>query len=432
MNPVEQLDRTILLCRDHVFDGLTDEEICAGFMSLRVLCVSDLRNLSSFSGQTALVTVVSLLSRMGMQVELAIPEVPLIGAQPPMLGASLCELLIESSEMLVTGATVGSASGHKPHVIFALGDTEVKMTGVPCWRLIGGEWCGTLAMDGIAHAWPWKAQWTIGAMTSAALASSEAFKFAMRNLRFRNPADLVFFEKTPICNWNFGSIRVPEGEIDLGCIDLISAGAICQSLLYALLRLPRVRLSGRVYDDDLTAASNLNRNMLTKLSDVGSAKVRVAAQSCGPMQCLEPIQERFLADGRNDQLADRVLVGVDDIPSRWAAQRRAAGWLAISGTSHFNVSSSAHAAGTPCSGCLHPVDDPVGPTTIPTVSFVSFWAGLAMAVRLIREVIGRPYPPSQQHLWLAPLRMDHRHAAMWQPVAAHRRCPVSCRASQVA
>src|SRR6266853_4847058 len=106
MTTLEQLDRTILLCRDYVVDGLSDEEICHGFQSLRVLCVSDLRNLSSHSGQTALVTLVSLLSRMGMQVGLAIPDSPMLFPQPPFSGSSIRAALIGSSEKLVTGATV--------------------------------------------------------------------------------------------------------------------------------------------------------------------------------------------------------------------------------------------------------------------------------------------------------------------------------------
>jgi len=79
---------------------------------------------------------------------------------------------------------------------------------------------------------------------------------------------------------------------------------------------------------------------------------------------------------------------------------------------------------------LHYLDD-LGPADlIPTVSFVSFWAGLAMAVRLVREALGFPYPPNQQQLWLTPLRMDERYAAIWSPVAARDDCPVRCLASR--
>ena len=74
MTLLDQLTRTILLCRDYLVDGVSDDEICQAFQTCRVLCVSDLRNLSSHSGQTALVTLISLLSRMGAQVASVFPK----------------------------------------------------------------------------------------------------------------------------------------------------------------------------------------------------------------------------------------------------------------------------------------------------------------------------------------------------------------------
>src|SRR2546429_574031 len=102
MSAVNELNRTILLCRDYASDQLSDAEIFQHLQSLRVLCVSDERNLFSVSGQTALVTLVTLLSRMGMQILLKIPEVPILSPQPPLLGSSLLrDALLNSSETLV-------------------------------------------------------------------------------------------------------------------------------------------------------------------------------------------------------------------------------------------------------------------------------------------------------------------------------------------
>jgi hypothetical protein len=426
MTSPEELNRTILLCRDYVADGLSDDEICHSFQSLRVLCVSDLENLSSHSGQTALVTTVSLLSRMGMQVELRIPEVPMLLPQPPLSGPSICKALLESSGALVAGATVREETGLNPDLIFVLGNTKGVDSLGPLWRLCGSDWYGKLAMEGMMDASLWTADWPIGSMVSAALAAGEAFKFVMRRLSFREQADRVYFEQSPVCTWGFGSVAVPSKGVSLGEVDVISAGAICQSALYALTRLPNVEMWGRIFDADLTSASNLNRNMLTLTKDVGSLKVQVVADRCAPKLNLEPVTKRFEGKTLGRRLAPRVLVGVDDIPSRWEVQRQATGWVAVSGTSHFNVSSSGHTPGEPCSGCLHFVDDAAGADPIPTVSFVSFWAGLSMVVRLVREALGCPYPRNQQHLWLTPLRMDQPRAAMWLPVARHRNCPVPC------
>ncbi len=202
-----------------------------------------------------------------------------------------------------------------------------------------------------------------------------------------------------------------------------------EAALYALMRFPNLRMRGRIFDEDTTAASNLNRNMLTVVTDIGSPKVQVVAQRCGTKLQLQPAHTRFVGASFEGTLANRVLVGVDDIPSRWEIQRHARGWVTVSGTSHFNVSSSSHNPGAPCAGCLHPVDDPAGANPIPTISFVSFWAGLAMAVRLLREVVAAPYSSQRQHLWLTPLRMDLPYSAMWLPVAPRSDCPVHCVAS---
>jgi hypothetical protein len=425
----EGLSRTVLLCRDYVIDELSDEGICRAFQSVHVLCVADRRNLSSRGGQAALMTLASLLNRMGMQIGLRVPEVHLLSPQPLMPGASVSDALIASSERLMPGATVSCDSHFSPDLVLALGDTSVGREYAPHWRLSGNEWSGALGTAETAGAW--STDWTIGAMVSAVLAANEAFKLVMRRLPMRYEAASIFFEASSCCEFTFGATALPPGGVDLGYVDVISAGAISQAALYALLNLPNVSMAGRVFDDDVTSASNLNRNMLTLASDIGTSKTVTVAERCGAELRLEPVADRFLGNGvGREGLASRVLVGVDDIPSRWIVQSHAPGWVGVSGTSHFSISSSAHGVGEPCCGCLHPVDDQGGGDPIPTISFVSFWAGLAMAVRLVREALGTPYPRDRQHLWMTPLRMDHRHAAMWMPVAPRRDCPVRCPASQ--
>jgi hypothetical protein len=423
----------ILLCRDHVASTLTDEEICHTFQSVRVLCISDLRNLSSHSGQTALVTLVSLLSRMGMQVELSIPEVALLSRQPPFIGHSLPGALISSSEAIISGAAVQARSGMNTDIVFLLGDTRLQGRHKLMWRLGGGEWFGALTKGAEPHTAIWTAKWPVGAMVSAALAANEAFKFVIRRLPLRNSADDIYFEASSTCGFDFGSIPLPSSDIELEEVDVISAGAISQAVLYALIRVPPLHMRGRIFDDDANDPSNLNRNMLSLISDVKVKKVIVAARRCGSKLQLEPVSQRFTDRvGMQIKLAPRLLIGVDDIPSRWEVQRWHPEWLAVGATSHFSVSSSAHRRGEPCCGCLHPRDDAAGPNPIPTVAFVSFWAGLATAVRLVRDVLGFPYPNDRQQLWLTPLRMDKTHASMWSPVAPRKDCPVPCLVSQAA
>ena len=425
MSSIEQLNRTILLCRDYVSDELSDASICQSLQSVRVLCVADAANLSSHSGQSCLTTVISLLSRMGMQVTLAIPEISMIRRQPPFQGTLLRDSLLASSDKLISGAAVQeSASQHQADLIFVLGDTPIEERSCPTWRLSGSEWRGAITRRA-APASRWTMEWPIGAMTSAALAAGEAFKFVMRRLPLRSKQYLVFFEASWDSVWDFGSVTISTEELDLGQVDIVSAGAISQAALYALLRLPRLRMAGRIFDDDLTAPTNFNRNMLTVMGDADSKKVQLVVERCSPEFDLEPKYQRFAAEAPEaQQMAPFVLVGVDDIPSRWQVQRCTSGILIVSGTSHFSISSSCHAPGEPCCGCQHPVDDPDGPTAIPTISFISFWAGLAMAVRLIRAAVSSRYGLDRQHLWMTPLRMDQRHAAVWSPVALREDCPV--------
>ena len=425
MSAIEQLNRTILLCRDYVSEMVSDGSICQGLQSVRVLCIADAANLSSHSGQSCLTTVVALLSRMGMQVTLGIPEISMIRRQPPFRGTRLRDSLLASSSNLISGATVQpNTSEHEPDLIFVLGDSAIEERSCPTWRLSGSEWHGAITQVA-TPAPPWTADWPIGAMTSAVLAAGEAFKYVMRRLPLRSTDDLVFFEPSLDSNWDFGSIPIPRGELDLGEVDIVSAGAISQAALYVLLRLPQLRMAGRIFDDDTTSPTNFNRNMLTLVGDAGLEKVRIVVDRCSPEFDLMPKYQRFVGP-ETGQIAPRVLVGVDDIPSRWDVQRFASGLLVVSGTSHFSISSSCHGPGEPCCGCQHPVDDLGGLTAIPTCSFISFWAGLAMAVRLIRRAFDRSYGLDRQHLWMTPLRMDQQHAALWSPVAPRQDCPVQC------
>lgn len=431
MSAVEALSRTIFLCRDFVAPNLRDEDICGYLQGVRVRCVSDSRNLSSVSGQSTLVTLVSLLVRMGMQVQLEIPDVPLISPQPPLSGETLSEAILGLSEATIPGASVVMGPNMKADLAFFLGDSEGQRRGVPCWRLSGDTWTGEVDLHGSSG--PWAFDWPVGGMVSAALAAGEAFKFAARKMPFRSDADRNFFTRSGTCVCSFGPLGLPKAPLDAGAVDVISAGAVVQAAVYVLGRLPGLRMSGRILDGDVTDLSNINRNMLTLVRDVGAEKVDVVTRQSGPNISLRPLPVRFPKGiPAGDTLGPRVLVGVDDIPTRWRVQESSSGWVAVSGTSHFNVSSSSHASGQPCSGCLHPVDDPTEVTGVPTVSFVSFWAGLLMAVRLVREIIGSPYPSTRQHLWLSPLRMELPFSRFWSPVAPRVDCPVKCATARAA
>lgn len=95
--------------------------------------------------------------------------------------------------------------------------------------------------------------------------------------------------------------------------------------------------------------------------------------------CCAPTKQ---ARRRDSKFADQVVVGVDDIPSRWFVQRNAPGWIGVGATSHDYVLVSEHLPVHPCAGCAHPEDDP-SDGTIPTIGFVSLWAGVVLTLRLL-------------------------------------------------
>jgi len=197
MSGLQYLSRTVLLCRDYVLNGLSDQEISHRFESVQVLCVSDLHNLSSHAGQVAIITLVSLLSRMGMQVRLSLPDASLLLPQPPLFGSSISEVLTSSSRKLTPNATVIQGDNSMADLTFALGNSKVKNGGVPCWRLSGDDWNGGLSLDREGEPNSFTCEWPIGSMVSAALAAAEAFKFVMRRMPFRNAPRGFFSTRQP-------------------------------------------------------------------------------------------------------------------------------------------------------------------------------------------------------------------------------------------
>lgn len=127
-------------------------------------------------------------------------------------------------------------------------------------------------------------------------------------------------------------------------------------------------------------------------------------------------------------IAPRLLVGVDRIPSRWDTQRVAGpGWVCAGSSSHDFVLVSAHPADSACTGCVHPRDENVA-GDIPTISFVSFWAGLIQALELVATATGQaPAWTRSTHVW--PFGLDNPRGIHPFRQDAFIGCPVDCRAS---
>ncbi len=417
----QALSRTTLLMRAELRDDVPESALVDALADLSVVISADARLIGTAPGRTAVVTAALLMARSGHRVWIDCPDAAMPEPQPPLAGDRLHDALRDVGADLLPERTI--EIGVPPataDLVVVFGDRGPAAAGRVLY--IGASDRSASLSTAAPQAWT-AADQPFGAMAAGALAASEAFKVSMRRLSIfaRSPQayDRMFGPATDAV------IDLPPGgarpEPSLGAFDLVSGGAIANAALFALLRTPDIRGRCRVIDDDESALSNLNRNALLLRSGLGMAKVADLARNGGDLQ-IEPLVERY-RDGQ--PLAAVVLLGVDDIPSRWSAQRRRPDWLGVGATVGFAVQVSSHDATTPCVGCLHPqagmTDGP-----IPTVAFVSFWAGLLLALRLLFREHDRHLSGDQT--WFSPLRPEGWEYARLG-LSAHPGCPVSCEAS---
>jgi hypothetical protein len=287
---------------------------------------------------------------------------------------------------------------------------------------------GAIACSSSSTHWS-AGDFPLGALAAAGLAAAEVFKSSLRKLRPYAQNLAVFDELLAPVSAARLSLQCPRGVAsrDLGSFDVVSGGAIGQALLYCLAQIPGVRGSARVIEPDQSEASNMNRCMLLFASELGRPKAEsLAGLDLGNLY-VEPAPVKFddASLAALLPLRDRVLVGVDHIPSRWFTQAQWPTWLGIGATSHYAAMSSWHAAGAGCARCLHPRDE-AADAPLPTAAFVSFLAGLSLAARLVDAVQGGGFDVTGQQEWLDTLRLD---SGVWRtPVAMRRECPLNCSA----
>jgi hypothetical protein len=404
-----------------------EDAILNGLMSTKVRLTADVNNLSSFAGQTNLITLFSLIAMMGIGIELDIPKISLLGHQPPLRSDELRAALLSYGTDVIPGARVGT-SGEPVDVSFVLGDTEAT---APCIRVSGDDERAMVSSKrAIAR---WAGDWPLGALAAAAAAAPEALRMAIARITAltgtRPPLPGRFTPdpgRTVEIDLTAGGRSTPDlRSTDL---DIISGGAISTSALFCLLRIPTLSARCRVVEPETLDISNLNRYPLARRSDCGKKKAAVLAAAASDRFQIDGVEERFVEE-RNQaigNLQQHVLVGVDDIPSRWAVQRACTGWLCVGATSHFYALVTTHESDTPCAGCAHPRDDDVaGP--IPTISFVSFWAGLMQARSLLLALRGDS-PQRAVNIW--PLGLHGVHGVHFTRLAPRVDCPVRCRPSR--
>lgn len=425
------LARTALLVQRDFFPSLTQADIADGLAELNVRIVSDAENLESPAAQTAVVATAIVLVQSGAGVILDIPDVPMAASQPPLAdgAAGLATVLNAHLDRLPAHRIVRSPLT-PPDLVLLIGDTplgQVRTDHTAVVRSTGDSWSASIFADPGPLS-RWSGRQPFGGILSACAVGGEAFRLAIRKLSERSHVQpLSEHRLTPSAH-----IRVAVAPIDQlpavrRRIDFVSGGAITNAAMFTLQRVPGFTALARVFDDDTVQLSNLNRYPMFGMDELDIGKVEALADASPPGWAIEPVPLRL-----NDTtihsatpLAPQVLVGVDDIPSRWRIQRHATDWLCVAGTSHFEVVVSEHTPGGPCAGCMHPQDDPSN-DAIPTVAFVSLLAGVLQAHRLVSRIAGSP-PTGPVVAWALGLDGEHGIHPIGQSPRAD--CPVHCDAS---
>jgi hypothetical protein len=423
----EALARTALLLDLDIFGpGADHHAIIDGLRATTARIITDRANVSSYAGQTALTTLYAQLAMMGVQIDLDAPRVDMLADQPPLLGGELTSGLVDYSDDLLPGGSSRPAS--TPDVTFALGDTPTAGGAV---RVAGAGWQGRVSYDTTAERW--RGGDPVGALAAAGAATVEGLRAAVpriaeyldrpapEDLRYRTVAGRH-------TNLDLSRYRV-DGPLALREVDVVSGGAITNAAIYVLLRVPELTAALRVIEPEPLDLSNLNRYALGRQSSVGLRKTDMLCAFTGPDIRISGVEARFDPTTVRSlaPVAPRVLVGVDHIPSRWIAQQAAArSWVCVGASSHDFVLVSSHPPGAACAGCAHPRDDETV-AEIPTISFVSFWAGLVQALELISHAARPPSGATATQVWpfgLSNPRGIHRNRQEATP-----RCPVKCSAA---
>lgn len=450
----EALRRTIRLMRDDLAPEVSDDALLAALTSPRVLIAADAANLASPAGQTALVATTLLVLRAGASVVIDAPDILAAGPQPPLVEGPLVTALVDVGTDLIEGVTCGSLTPGAAEadgqfdVVVLLGDTTTPaLAHTPSLTIrvaataTAAHVTTTATSAPLARGMRWEPTLAVpfGALAASGLAAGEIYKLAMRSLAPWAVCPEMFAQLFGVSPETQFSLD-PANEVDacalaaladLGAIDAVSGGAIIQAAVFALARIVNVRAIVRVIEPEAADATNLNRYALLRRSALDLPKAEALAEmSAGGLLggiAITAVVARYdrSTPAALGGLSDAVLVGVDHIPTRWATQKARPIWLGVGATSHYSAMSSDHVRYTTCTWCLHPADDlDVGP--IPTVAFVSHWAGLLLAWRLVRHRLGLAVDPSRQYDFFTPLRPDFP-AAIWRsPIAPRLDCPNAC------
>jgi hypothetical protein len=427
------LSRTTRLINRVFFDGKAEEEAIAhGLAATTVRLLADAESMSDACGQAALIGAFQLITRMGIGIELAVADMPVINMVAPLRRQTLRAALLELGEHLVPETTLRTERGTVA-VTFVFGTTPCAEEGAI--HIYAGDFEGHLSRDR-PDTFP-SATGPLGGFAAAGAAAAIALDHALpeierttgiaRSLRPRPspgpPVHIDLRELFPALERS--AVAKRQARAAIGAFDAVSGGAIINAFIATLLQLPNIGGDMRVIESEVTDLSNVNRYLQLRGDEDKRAKIDVLRDSSTTSLRITGVPQRFTKETRERlrPLRERVLVGVDDIPSRWRVQEEWPESLIVGATNDHEAVVTSHHPGDPCVGCAHP--DPLPPSGefIPTISFVSFWAGLLQVCALLAELAEEP---TARRYTAFPFALGGSH---WYDVAelvTNQRCPVRC------
>jgi hypothetical protein len=418
-NPAAALDRTVLVLQDYV--AAPGEEIVTTLTSLRVKLTASGDTLDEPNGQVALLAAFEAIARLGVEVVLDVPRDAVVNVPAPPLARGP---LYDSLEHLASRLIQPLGADGNCDLTFSF-DRQAAEGAL----VIGAsDFEGRLRVG--TGAGGFDGQLPFGAVLAGAFAAAEVARVAIKRLIGAGYAlvDSIPLEHHDV-TLSLAPFEYPEYGADLGSVEFVSAGAITHAALFTLARIPRLSLSGRVFDDDVAAEDNLNRYVLLDADSLGKAKEEHLADLDWLSFSLRGIHRRV---GEGELIAvdlgDRVVVGVDSVEARWNVQGLAPGWVGVGATSHALAMVSQHWPDTPCSGCVHPVPSPLA-TRLPTISFVSLIAGALLAHRLMQSAVA-PVRATEVDYVLDALRLASAEPFLTERPHAVEHCPVGCAATR--
>lgn len=233
------------------------------------------------TGQTLLLTAANLLGRFVGRIELDVPSVSMVSP----LGSRNTDLYGAAQDM----ASMSRPGQERPE----LGRTATE--GLPSVQI--GEGADRNAFVVRASARGWRAELgsrnphlpgsaedsnPIGALLAAAFSASEVFKEILRNAGSTRRSVCNPLASFSFSGFDFsidskaGPGPLLRGELSL-TTTLVGAGAVANSIAFALGSLGHADSHVRVIDPDELDESNLNRHLIAARPDVGRPKAEVLA-----------------------------------------------------------------------------------------------------------------------------------------------------------